>query len=589
MIKKNGSFPTTGPVLSGFSVSDGIAIGPACLIRVDRVRPAMRTIEPDQVAAEIARFKAAVRDVDEYLDALKDNLSGRNDTAAEEMALLLDAHRAMLASRRFVAGVEDRIAREGLAAESALVAVLDDIEKQFSAIKDGYLASRYEDVAALGQRLLRVLMDLPWVLPSEVPAGSVILAEELSPADTAALDLARLCGFVTVRGGVAGHTAILARSAGLPAVLGVAGILEVARNGATVIVDAVEGRVLIDPAPETLAEYRARVAMLGKEKDSLKALSGLPAVTKDGVRLTLQANVESPRDIRALLGAGAEGIGLFRTEFMFMGRPNLPSEDEQAETMIEVVRAMGGRPVTFRTLDIGGDKLAPVLGSQMSSGANPALGLRAVRFSLARPDFFRAQVRAILRAGAAGHVRILLPMVTTVDEVTAARRLIGECHAALKAEKISCAAEIPPVGVMIEIPAAALAADQLAMTADFLSLGTNDLIQYTMAIDRGNDQVAFLYDPLNPAVLRLIEFTIQAAARAGIPVGICGEMASNPAFIPLLAGLGLRDLSLGYAWIPAVKRAIREIRLDDAQKLAQRVMDSYNPADVRRLVYDRKG
>ncbi len=583
-MKKDFGKKSGGATLRGFPVSDGLAIGAVALVRVERLRPPARCVAPEQVDEEIGRFSAAVARAAQDIADLQKNPKGLSPTAEEELSLLLDAHLAMLKSSRLSRGVESAIKAQNLAAETALVGVLDDISAQFAAMKDGYLAGRAEDVEALGQRLLRLLLDRPYLSLADIPTGSIVLADEFSPADTVQLDFSRMAGFATVHGGIAGHTAIMARSFGIPAVLGVTGLLDNARNGMTAIIDAVDGRVIFDPSAETLREYTARAHMLDREKDQLKKLAGLPAITLDGEKVVLQANFEVPRELPAILAAGAQGIGLFRTEFMFMNRRNLPDEDEQARVMADIVTGMAGKPVTFRTLDIGGDKLALAMGDHMMAGANPSLGLRAIRLSLKETDLFKSQLRAILRAGACGPIRILLPMVTTTDEVAMARALILSCHKELKKNKIPCADKLPAIGVMIEIPAAALAADQLASVADFFSLGTNDLIQYTMAIDRGNDQVAFLYDPLNPAVLRLIEFTVQAGLRAGIPVGICGEMASNPAYTPLLLGLGIRDMSLGFSWIPAIKRKIREIRLDDAQKLAERVMDSYNPADIKKLV-----
>lgn len=583
-MKKNFEKKSGGATLSGFPVSDGLAIGTVVLVKVERLRPPLREISRNEVEGEVARFKNAVARVVREISGIRENLKGLSDTAEEELGLLLDAHGAMLESARFAGGIERHIRENNICADSAVLRVLDGIEAQFSAMKDSYLAARFEDVEALGQRLLRVLLDRPYLSLADIPTGSIVLAEEFSPADTVQADFSRMAGFATVHGGVAGHTAIMARSFGIPAVLGVARLFDRASNGMTAIIDGIEGRVILDPSVNVLKEYKSRVLMLEREKDQLKKLSGLPAITKDGEKITLQANLEVPRELPEILEAGAEGIGLFRTEFMFMNRKNLPDEDEQARAMSEVVWGMGGRPVTFRTLDIGGDKLISALGHHMMSGENPSLGLRAIRLSLKETELFKTQLRAILRAGEKGPVRILLPMVTTTDEVVAARKLIEACHSELKKKKIPCVDKLPSVGVMIEIPAAALAADQLAGVADFFSLGTNDLIQYTMAIDRGNDQVAFLYDPLNPAVLRLIEFTVQAALRANIPVGICGEMASNPVFTALLLGLGLRDLSLGFSWIPAIKRKIRETDMGAAQRLAEQVMDSYNPADIKKLI-----
>jgi phosphotransferase system enzyme I (PtsI) len=377
----------------------------------------------------------------------------------------------------------------------------------------------------------------------------------------------------------------MARSLGLPAVLGLPeAILEGTSHGHLVIVDGIEGKLILDPAPATLEAYERKQALLAADRAALLAVSALPSVMKDGTEIALRSNLEIPREVEAIKSSGAQGIGLFRTEFMFMNRPTLPTEDEQFEAMAGVVKQMDGESVTFRTLDIGGDKLAESMGEYMAAAANPALGLRAIRLSLKEPQLLKTQFRAILRAGALGPVKILLPMVTTADEVEKARAMLRECYKALQKEKAAIPAKIPPMGTMIEIPAAALSADGIAAVSDFFALGTNDLVQYTVAIDRGNDQVAALYNPLNPAVLRLIEFTVEAARRVGIPVSICGEMGADPKYTALLVGLGIREFSVGFSSVPRIKQRIREISLEQAEEHAQEVMNQYEPDRITELV-----
>ena len=428
-------------------------------------------------------------------------------------------------------------------------------------------------------------MNVPYLSLSDVPPGGIVLALEISPAETALLDPRRFAGVATVHGGVTGHTAVVARSMGLPAVLGLnQTLLESLHHGAPAIVDGIGGKLVLNPSQATRRLYEQKLQDLRQDRTALNKLTQLPAATTDGTEITLRANLEMPRELENLQSSGADGIGLFRTEFMFMNRDTVPSEDEQFEIIVEVVRAMKGAPVTFRTLDIGGDKLIRSLGAHLSTAANPALGLRAIRLSLKEPHLLETQFRAILRAGYFGPVRILLPMVTMATEIEQARRILKQCYADLKKAKIPLADTLPPLGTMIEIPAAALSADSLAAVSDFFALGTNDLIQYTVAIDRGNDQVAALFNPLNPAVLRLMEFSIQAGLRAGIPVSICGEMAADPKYTALLLGLGIREMSLGFASLPRIKQRIRSLSLARADEHARHVMDQCDPDRIIQIV-----
>ncbi|MDE2336066.1 MAG: phosphoenolpyruvate--protein phosphotransferase, partial [Alphaproteobacteria bacterium] len=546
-------------VLTGLGVSHGIAAGPAYLVQIEHPQPPDAALEPEQTETEIARFDDAVRQAQRELAALKRKSTGLPDDAAEEIGLLLDAHMAMLSGSRLIRGVRARILRDQVNAESAIRREIDSIAGQFNRIKDAYIAARGEDVRNVGYRIIRILMNVPYLSLDDVPPGGIVLALEISPAETALLDPRRFAGIATVYGGPAGHTAVMARSLGLPAVLGLdRAALESLHHGTPSIVDGIGGKLVLNPSQATQRHYERRMQDLKADKAALDKLTRLPAVTTDGAEIVLRANLEIPREIDNLPACGADGIGLFRTEFMFMNRDTIPAEDEQFEILVEIVRAMKGAPVTFRTLDIGGDKLARALGAHLDASDNPALGLRAIRLSLKEPHLLEAQFRAIMRAGYFGPVRILLPMVTTAAEIEDARLILQKCHAALEKEKVPMAAQMPPLGAMIEIPAAALSADSLAAVSDFFALGTNDLIQYTVAIDRGNDQVAALYNPLNPAVLRLMEFSIQAGLRAGIPVSICGEMAADPKLTALLLGLGIREMSLGLSSLPRIKQRIRD-------------------------------
>lgn len=570
-------------VLNGIGVSHGIATGPAYIVQLDRPKVPQITIE--DATAEQQRFEAAVETVRGDLTALKGQSKNLPEEAAEELDLLLDAHLAMITGSRLVRGALKKIADDKINAEWALDKIMRDLAAQFRAVRDNYIAARIDDVEAVGNRILRTLLNLPYLSLDSVPVGGIVLAKEISPSDAALLDPRRIGGLATVHGGAAGHTAVMARSLGLPAVLGLDPvILERSSHGSTVIVDGVEGKLILNATPETLKIYEQKRDALTADRAALNEITAQPAVTKDGTDITLRSNLELPRETEAIRASGARGIGLFRTEFLFMNRTTLPTEDEQFEAMAGVVREMNGDSVTFRTLDIGGDKLAKSVGEYLAEAANPALGLRAIRLSLKEPHLLKTQFRAILRAGALGPVKILLPMVTTADEVERARVILRDCYKDLKNEKAAIPDKMPPLGTMIEIPAAALSADGLAAVSDFFALGTNDLTQYTVAIDRGNDQVAALYNPLNPAVLRLIEFTVEAAKRMGIPVSICGEMGADPKYTALLVGLGIREFSVGFSSVPRIKQRIRALSLEQCEEHARQVMNQYEPARITDLV-----
>ena len=500
---------------------------------------------------------------------------------------LLDAHLHMLADSRLVRGVERRITADRLNAERAVQAEIGEIGESFAAMGDAYLAGRIEDVRVVGSRLLRNLTKTPYTAFQGLPEGTVILAEELTPADTALLDPRHVAGFATVLGGAESHTAIMARALNLPAVLGIAGLLTGVAPGDTVLIDGGTGVVVVNPAPGTVERYTAQRGVLEREQRRLQRLRRLPAVTRDGVEIMLQANLELPRELDQALTAGAQGLGLVRTEFLYMNREDLPDEDEQYKAYAELVRGMEGRPVTIRTLDIGGDKLAAPLSSVMASeGSNPALGLRAIRLSLKERRLLDAQLAAMLRAATLGPVRILLPMISSVGEIHSVREAMAQVVRRLRRRGVRMPMPLPPLGVMIEIPGAALAADALASAADFFAIGTNDLIQYTLAIDRGDEQVAHLYNPLHPAVLRLIQFAVEAALRARKPVSLCGEMAGDPRFTALLLGLGIRDLSMAPSNVARVKERIRRLDMVSAAHRARAIMDQLDDRRIAALLDD---
>ncbi|MDQ7248956.1 phosphoenolpyruvate--protein phosphotransferase [Dongia sedimenti] len=573
-------------VLKGLGVSAGIAIGEAHVVEIGAVQIPEYDIKEADVEAEIARFAEALQKSDRQLKKLKTKSAELHGAAAEELGFLLEAHMQMLSGSRIVRGVENRIRREHVNAEAAVQAAISAVAEEFERLDDAYLAARADDVREVGNRLLRNLTKTPYEAFKHLPEGAIVIAEELTPADTALLDPDRVAGFATAIGGAQSHTAIMARSLELPAVLGIPELLTKVRSGDPLVIDGYTGRVVIHPNRERLAQYERRTAEIEQEQKQLSRLRKLPSMTTDGRRIGLFANLELPREVENAIQAGAAGVGLLRTEFLYMNRPTLPSEDEQYETLREIVEGMNGRPVTIRTLDIGNDKLAPALKDLMVETANPALGLRAIRLSLRHRDLLDAQLGAMLRAGAHGPVRILLPMISAVSEVKQTRAALEQVAKRLKKRGVKIADPLPPLGIMIEIPGAALAADALAQCSDFFAIGSNDLTMYTLAIDRGEEQVAHLYNPLHPAVLRLIQFATEAALRGRIPISVCGEIAGDPKFAPLLLGLGIQELSMAVGNIPRLKQRIRGLDFAAAARCARIIMEQTDSGRIAMLLDD---
>jgi phosphoenolpyruvate-protein phosphotransferase (PTS system enzyme I) len=572
--------------LSGLAVSPGIAIGPAYIGDGGSVPVHESHIPEAEIDAERGRFAEAVAVSLKQLRKLKTKASSLPESAAEEVGYLLDAHVAMLSNSRLVRGADQRIANARINAERAVQIEIDEIAESFAAMRDPYLAARIEDIRVVGTRLIRNLIKKPYVAYSGVPPGAVILAEELSPADTALMDPERIAGFATVFGGAESHTAIVARALGLPAVLAVPGLLDHARAGGSVVIDGTDGCVILDPKPETIRDCEARRDALARELRHLARLRKLPAVTRDGVEITLEANIELPIELQQALANGAMGLGLVRSEFLYMNRDDLPGEDEQYAVFSALVRGMGGKPVTVRTFDLGGEKIARSLSENGAQADNPALGLRAIRLSLQDRRLLDPQLAAMLRAANDGPLRILLPMISTAGEIRQVREALEQVARRLRRRGVPLPRALPPLGAMIEVPGAALAADALAAEADFFAIGTNDLIQYTLAIDRSDEQVAYLYNPLHPAVLRLIQFAIEAALRRGMPISVCGEMAGEPRFAALLLGLGLRNLSMSPRNVPRVKQRIRGLDIVAATRRARAIMDQSDSGRIAALLDD---
>jgi phosphotransferase system enzyme I (PtsI) len=573
-------------VFEGLGVSPGIGIGKAYVREVGIIAiPEYRIAESD-IAQEVKRFRKAVARSRQQIRRMRKKTDTMHDAAGEEMGFLLDAYFQMLKGSRLIRGAEERITNKAMNAEAAVRAEIREITKGFSDMKDPYLAARATDICDVGNRVMRNLTKTPIKPFSSVPAGSIVVAEELTPADTAQLNPKSISGFCTMLGGAEGHTAIMARALGLPAALGAAGLMRGVSSGDTIIVDGNTGIVVINPDEKTLACYIKRKEEHERQIQRLAGLRKRPAITLDGTEIELQANVELPIEADMVRQAGAAGIGLLRSEFMFMNRTDIPSEDEQYDSFRILVEQMKGKPVTIRTLDIGGDKISAAMVNRFGNSVVSALGLRGIRLSLAKPEILETQFRAILRAGAHGPVRILLPMVTNAAEVRKARDIMARAARRLKRRGVPISLPLPPIGVMIEVPGAALAADTLAQAADFFSIGTNDLTMYTLAVDRSDKQVAHIYDSLHPAVLRLIQATGNAALRARIPVAICGEMAGDPRLAALLLGLGFRELSMTASSIPRVKQRIRSLDIIAADHRARVIMDQVDSGRIATLLDD---
>lgn len=568
---------------TGLGVSAGIAVGPAHVVERGLIDVPEYRLEADAVETEIARFSEAVALSASQIRTLQVKAEALPEEVVGQLRHLLDAHLLMLSGSRLVRGVEARIREAGINAEAAVQVQLSEIAQAFAGMEDSYLAGKIDDVREASARLVRNLTRAGYQAFSGLAPGTIIIAEEITPADTALMDRARIGGFAAALGGAEGHTAIMARSLGLPAVLGVAGLTGAVRSGDIVAVDGVRGGLVVNPDEATIARLERRRRALERRERQLARLRQVAATSQDGVRVTLQCNIELPDELPLAQEAGAEGIGLLRSEFLYMNRDEPPSEDEQYVALKEIVGGMAGAPVTVRTLDVGSDKLAYSLGEHISPSVNPALGLRAVRLSLRTPALLEAQIAAILRAGAHGPVRILVPMITSVDEIRQVRKTVDKTVRKLTRARVPIA-DAPPLGVMIETPGAALAADALAGACDFFSLGTNDLTMYTLAIDRGDEQVAHLYDPLHPAVLRLIRFAADAARRARLPLNLCGELAGNPRFTAMLLGLGLRDLSMAPPHLPRVKQRILALDTAQAARHAKELLSQSEAGRIARLI-----
>ena len=553
-------------IFKGIGASPGIVIGRAYLLDRRKVVVAGHQILDVDVKGEVVRFKKALEDSKSQIEDIRKRFT---KDLGRSHRYILDTHVMLLEDKMLVDSTIKRIKDQRVNAEGALRETMDSIAKKFDALPDEYLRERKHDVEQVGERVLRNLLGRNQESLADIREEAIIIAHDLAPTDTLVMRKDKVLGFATDAGSRTSHTAILARNLGIPASVGVEKITSAVKTGDVVILDGIHGVVIVDPDEETFLEYLKKQRSFKYFEQELVKLKDLPAETLDGHRVHLQGNIELPEEVVTVMDHGGAGIGLYRTEFLFLNKPSMPTEEQHYQAYRHVVERASPNEVVIRTLDVGGDKVG--LPGVFEKEPNPALGLRAIRFCLSRHDIFRAQLRGILRASAHGTIKLLLPMISGLTELRATRKILDEMKGELRAEGLPFDEQMQ-VGVMIEIPSAALIADLLAREADFFSIGTNDLIQYTLAIDRSNEHVAYMYEPLEPAVLRLLQRVSLAAHEAKIGLAMCGEMAGDPLYAAILMGLGFEFLSMNVASIPWVKRVVRSVRMHDAVELADLVM-----------------
>ena len=562
-------------MLRGIPASQGVSRSRVVVLDRTRINPAKWGIVEADRAKEEERLKASLADTRSQIVAMQDRL--REAMGAKE-ALIFDSHLLVLEDPMLLEEVSRFIREDLVSAEYAFYSASEKYANALANVEDAYLSERAADLRDVTQRVLANLMGRPTCAGlADLAEPCIVVAHDLTPSDTAMMDSAKVLGFVTEVGSRTSHTAILARSLRIPAVLGLGGTIGELKSGQSVLIDGFNGFVVIEPSDQTLFEYGQLVDRQASIEESLEVIHDDAAETKDGHRIILSANIELATDVEGVLQSGATGVGLFRTEFLFINRSDLPDEKEQFAAYRRVAESLAPDPVIIRTLDLGGDKLLSHV--NLAEEMNPFLGWRAIRLCLEEKDLFRTQLRAILRASVFGDLKIMYPMVSGVEELEAANVLLDECRAQLRAEGTAFADAIE-IGVMIETPSAAMIADSLAKRVQFFSIGTNDLIQYTLAVDRLNEKIAHLYEPTHPGILRLIKATVDAGQAHGIWTGVCGEMASDLAVVPLLLGLGVAELSVTPSMVPRVKMLIRSIEMSQARELAAFALDSDSPKEI---------
>lgn len=562
-------------MLRGIPVSQGVSQGRVVVLNRSRIVPAKAGFETDDQANEEARLKTALAETRKQILAVQGKL--RDELGAKE-SLIFDAHLLVIEDPAMLEEVNRQIREDHFTPEYAFFTASEKYAKALSAVDDTYLSERAADIRDVTQRVLGNLMGQPKRAGvGDLTEPCIVVANDLTPSDTAQLDPAKVLGVVTEIGSRTSHTAILARSLKIPAVLGLGDAIEELKPGHSVLLDGFNGSVIISPSNQSLFEYGQLVERQTSIEENLNEIRTEPAQTSDGHTIILSANIERAADVEAVRKSGAIGVGLFRTEFLYINRSDLPDEEEQFQVYKKVAESLAPEPVIIRTLDLGGDKLLSHV--TMSAEMNPFLGWRAIRLCLEEKDLFRIQLRAILRASLFGDLKIMYPMVSGMDELEAANALLDECREQLRAEGIAFSDSLD-IGVMIETPSAAMIADSLAKRVQFFSIGTNDLIQYSLAVDRLNEKIAHLYEPTHPGILRLIKTTIDAGQAQGIWTGLCGEMAGDLAMVPLLIGLGVDELSVAPSMVPRVKMLIRSVEIAKARELAEFSLNSESPKEI---------
>ncbi|GGH85555.1 phosphotransferase system enzyme I (PtsI) [Pullulanibacillus pueri] len=565
--------------ITGIAASSGVAIAKAFILQNPDFKIETRHIE--DASREVDRLATAVEQSKTELEAIKVRAATE---LGEDKAAIFAAHLLVLADPEFVGAVKSKVTDEKVNAEAALEAISNQFITIFESMDNEYMKERAADVRDVTKRIMSHLLGISFASPATISEEVVIIADDLTPSDTAQLNKKYVQGFVTNMGGRTSHSAIMSRSLEIPAVVGTQHITESVQNGTMIIVDGLDGDVIIDPTPEERSMYEQKQKKYEEQKAEWHKLASQRTVTANDAHVELGANIGNPEDLDGVLANGAEAIGLYRTEFLYMGRDQMPTEDEQFEAYKKVLEAMGDKPVVIRTLDIGGDKELPYL--EMPEELNPFLGFRAIRLCLENQDIFRIQLRALLRASVYGNLKIMFPMVATLDELREAKAILAEEKDKLQKAAIDVSETIE-VGMMVEIPSTAVLADRFAKEVDFFSIGTNDLIQYTLAADRMNERVAYLYQPYHPAILRLVNMVIQAAHKEGKWVGMCGEMAGDPIAIPLLLGLGLDEFSMSASSILPARSQIKGLTTTETKAIAEHALYLDTANDVEAYVKEQ--
>ena len=563
-------------LIKGIAASPGIAIGKAFLYKETK----LEIVEKSSLTKEeeIERLLKGREIAKAQLEEIKENTLKK---LGKDKADIFEGHVTLLEDEELMSEIDSKITSEKYTAEFALNEAIDEYATMLGNLEDAYFKERAGDLRDIGKRWLYGVMNTKAVDLSKLEPETIIVARELNPSDTAQINLENVLAFVTEIGGKTAHSSIMARSLELPAVVGVGAILEKLEDNQIIIVDAVKGEVLVDPNEETIKEYQAKRENFLKEKEELKKLKDKEAISKDGIKVDVWGNIGSPNDVKGILSNGGFGIGLYRTEFLFMEKDSFPTEDEQFEAYKVVAEAMNGYPVTIRTMDIGGDKSLPYM--ELPQEENPFLGWRAIRVCLDRQEILRTQFKALLRASKYGQIKIMLPMIIDIEEVRKAKKIFEECKAELREKGIEFDEKIM-LGIMVETPAVAFRAKSFAKECDFFSIGTNDLTQYTLAVDRGNEMIANLYDTYNPAVLQAIKMLIDGAHAGGIKISMCGEFAGDENAVALLFGMGLDAFSMSGISIPRVKRVMSKLNKKDCEALVEKILDFTTAEEIKKEV-----